>query len=97
MMSRLGCLVESAENGKIALDMMLAPEVGAEGGITELHVRDEFDAEEKGERMQTRKKKTAFGIDPRSGVEAHKNFDIVFLDNQVSLPCFLPVRGVSWY
>ena len=85
-MSRLGCTVESAENGKIALDLMLAPKPGTEGGITEIGDRDEFDAEEKGERIPDRmRKKTAFGIDPRSGVDAHKNFDIVFLDNQVSL------------
>ncbi|GAA5904332.1 uncharacterized protein JCM6883_006452 [Sporobolomyces salmoneus] len=83
MMSRLGCAVESAENGKIALDMMLAPEPGKEGEITEIRDGDAFDAEERGEMRPHQKKKTAFGIDPRSGVDAHKNFDIVFLDNQM--------------
>ncbi|GAA6025225.1 hypothetical protein JCM11491_004645 [Sporobolomyces phaffii] len=88
MMSRLGCTVDMAENGKIALDMMLAPKPGTEGpspaaGVVGLD-RDDFDAEEKGEMMLPPiRKKTAFGIDPRSGVDAHKNFDIVFLDNQM--------------
>ncbi|GAA5940056.1 uncharacterized protein JCM15063_001687 [Sporobolomyces koalae] len=83
MMSRLGCIVESAENGKIALDLMLAPKPGAEGEITELP-HDEIDAAERGERLPIKKKTTfGFGVDPRSGVDAHKNFDIVFLDNQM--------------
>lgn len=84
MMSRLGCTVESAENGKIALDLMTAPKPGSEGGSLVEQGEIEFDAEERGEPMPA-KKKTAFGIDPRSGVDAHKHFDIVFLDNQVCL------------
>ena len=61
MMQRLGCIVSTAENGAIALDMLLAnaDQSGAsEGGI---------------------------GVDPRSG-NAVKNYDITFLDNQVSFP-----------
>lgn len=59
MMQRLGCIVSTAENGAIALDMLLAgsgPSGSSESGI---------------------------GVDPRSG-NATKNYDITFLDNQVS-------------
>ncbi|KAI5474272.1 histidine kinase, partial [Pseudohyphozyma bogoriensis] len=58
MMERLGCVVSTAENGAIALDMILnVPEGAAQ------EVRD--------------------GVDPRS--RAVKNYDIVFLDNQMPI------------
>jgi len=81
MMSRLGCTVEAAENGKIALDLMLAANP-VEQEEEMMQSPDDIDAAEKGQRIPP-KKKIAFGIDPRSGVDAHKNFDITFLDNQV--------------
>ncbi|GAA6063145.1 hypothetical protein JCM10212_001193 [Sporobolomyces blumeae] len=81
MMSRLGCVVETAENGKIALDLLLAQPADEDPDISELP-RDEVDAAEKGQPL-ARRKKTAFGIDPRSGADAPRNFDITFLDNQV--------------
>ncbi|GAA5965270.1 hypothetical protein JCM21900_006071 [Sporobolomyces salmonicolor] len=78
MMLRLGCKVETAENGKIALDLLLAPaESDDSAGMAKL---DDVDAAERGVKRQ---KKAGFGLDPRSGVEAHKNFDITFLDNQM--------------
>lgn len=57
MMQRLGCVVSFAENGAVALDMLLA------------HSESPTGAEH--------------GIDPRSS--APQNYDITFLDNQVSL------------
>jgi osomolarity two-component system, sensor histidine kinase SLN1 len=56
MMQRLGCIVSSAENGAVALDMLLA------------HAESPSGSED--------------GIDPRSS--APENYDITFLDNQVS-------------
>ncbi|CEQ40329.1 SPOSA6832_01943, partial [Sporobolomyces salmonicolor] len=80
MMLRLGCKVETAENGKIALDLLLARAESDDGVATAK--LDDVDAAERGVK---REKKAGFGLDPRSGVEAHKNFDITFLDNQVRL------------
>ncbi|GAA5890425.1 hypothetical protein JCM5296_005044 [Sporobolomyces johnsonii] len=78
MMLRLGCKVETAENGKIALDLLLAPPESDGGDGTAR--QDDIDAAERGVK---REKKAGFGLDPRSGAEAHKNFDITFLDNQM--------------
>ncbi|GAA6027725.1 hypothetical protein JCM8097_008002 [Rhodosporidiobolus ruineniae] len=79
MMLRLGCLVSTAENGKIALDMLLAPPEGeeTEGG----EPKDEVDAAEKG--LVKQKKTRKVGMDPTAGIDAHKNYDITFLDNQM--------------
>ena len=92
MMSRLGCTVEAAENGKIALDLMLKANPAEEEET--MQSPDDIDAAEKGERIRP-KKKAAFGIDPRSGVDAHKNYDITFLDNQVSSFSYLSLYFVS--
>jgi len=91
-MSRLGCTVEAAENGKIALDLMLKANPNEQEET--MQNPDDIDAAEKGERIPP-KKKAAFGIDPRSGVDAHKNYDITFLDNQVSSFSYLSLYFVS--
>ncbi|GAA5830774.1 hypothetical protein JCM11251_001070 [Rhodosporidiobolus azoricus] len=101
MMQRLGCIVSTAENGKIALDMLLAPppegyvheeEAEADDAATADAARlrgDDFDAAEKGLASaltnRGQKKKRKVGMDPRAGVDAYKHYDITFLDNQMPI------------
>ncbi|GAA6022631.1 hypothetical protein JCM10207_003930 [Rhodosporidiobolus poonsookiae] len=90
MMQRLGCIVSSAENGKIALDMILAPpptpdadsiEEDEDATVEGVPIRDAVDAAEKG--LIAAKKKRKVGMDPTAGPNAYKHYDIVFLDNQM--------------
>ncbi|GAA5928468.1 hypothetical protein JCM10213_005744, partial [Rhodosporidiobolus nylandii] len=95
MMDRLGCIVSTAENGKIALDMLLAPPPSPasadeheadEATIEDVTVRDDVDAAEKGlasGMAPAAKKQKKVGMDPTAGIDAHKNYDICFLDNQM--------------
>ncbi|GAA5968789.1 hypothetical protein JCM11641_000734 [Rhodosporidiobolus odoratus] len=98
MMQRLGCTTSTAENGKIALDLLLAPpppgaaascvadseEVEALEGV-----QDEVDAAEKGlpssTILQKKPKPKKVSMDPTAGIDAYKHYDIVFLDNQMPI------------
>ncbi|GAA5885713.1 hypothetical protein JCM6882_007538 [Rhodosporidiobolus microsporus] len=101
MMERLGCKVSTAENGKIALDMLLAPppegygdDADEDDGATieaPGSPRDEIDAAEKGlvsalaASSKPLKRRKKVGMDPRAGVDAFKHYDITFLDNQMPI------------
>ncbi|GAA5990830.1 hypothetical protein JCM10908_000037 [Rhodotorula pacifica] len=98
MMLRLGCEVETAENGKIALDMILRPPPpgAAVHPAVRLEVVSEevepapgvsfgdrdVDAAERGDGTIVKKVKKV-GMDPTAGIDAFQHYDIVFLDNQM--------------
>lgn len=100
MMERLGCLVTTAENGKLALDKLIAPAPSAtssgDGKETTIEgtSTDDVDVAERGMAggvMKQPKRVKMEGIDPASGVDAHKHFDITFLDNQVRFSPSFPL------
>ncbi|GAA5882260.1 hypothetical protein JCM3774_004067 [Rhodotorula dairenensis] len=98
MMLRLGCEVETAENGKIALDMILRPpppgvtnvpavrlEVVSEEvepGSGPSYGDHHVDAAERGDGTIVKKVKKV-GMDPTAGIDAFQHYDVVFLDNQM--------------
>lgn len=98
MMLRLGCEVETAENGKIALDMILkSPPPGAdnvpavrlevvseevEGGAEGPFGDGDVEAAELGTGSIVKKVKKV-GMDPTAGIDAFQHYDCVFLDNQM--------------
>ncbi|GAA6001123.1 uncharacterized protein JCM10292_006385 [Rhodotorula paludigena] len=92
MMLRLGCEVETAENGKIALDMILAPpppgQASADGAeeSSGSGTPEEIDAAERGVAIARKKpKKVGLPGPPAEsvGIDAFQHYHIVFLDNQM--------------
>ncbi|GAA5881270.1 hypothetical protein JCM3774_002872 [Rhodotorula dairenensis] len=98
MMSRLGCEVETAENGKIALDLILRPpppdateysDLGL-GVLTEesestssgSHLDRDVDAAERGAATIVHPPSKACQKSP-AGIDAFHHYDVVFLDNQM--------------
>lgn len=77
LLTRLGCVISTAENGAIALEMMLdqrSQQGGSSGTIESSSSAAEGGASNESDNP-------GMGIDPRHVSE--RNFDVVFLDNQV--------------
>ncbi|GAA5849688.1 hypothetical protein JCM8547_000535 [Rhodosporidiobolus lusitaniae] len=86
MLTRLGMNVDTAEDGKMALDKILAPplapSVADDGAALTETLRDDVDAAEKGLAVNVPSKiAKRVTMDPTAGIHAYKHYDIIFLDN----------------
>lgn len=84
LLTRLGCVIATAENGAIALEMMLDQSkqaAGSDKGAGSSGGAPVMDNERMSEDTADNH---GIGVDPRTVSE--RNYDVVFLDNQVRTP-----------